>query len=93
MKTARFIVGLLADRLRERAAESRKIEKRWRERSAELVSELPEPAERTPEQWEKLVEMTGELYYAIAAASSSDYAARNAEALLASLDEEAARGR
>lgn len=88
MKTALFLRRILADRARERGDEQRKLEVKWRERHAELEAELPEPAERTVEQWESLVTMEGELYYAIAASTNGLSFARQVENLVAAVEEQ-----
>ncbi len=93
VKTALFLIGVLADRLREQADKSRKIEVGWREKSEALEASLPDPAERTVEQWESLVEMAGELYYSIAASSHAGSAARHAENLVEALSEVEKNGR
>ena len=87
MKVALFLLRILADRARERGDEQRKNELRWRGKSEALEAELPEPPERTVEQWESLVAMAGELYYAIAASSNGLSFAKQVEALVAALEE------
>lgn len=89
MKTALYLLGLLRDRYGPRADGSRDAEKGWRAKYEEYEKELPEPAKRTVEQWEKLVDLTGELYYAMADSSNMRNISSHLENLYAAIEEQA----
>lgn len=88
MSVALFLLRILGDRARERGDEQRKIELRWRKTVEEFEATLPEnESERTTDQWAELVNLTGELYYSIAAASNGLSFARQVDSLIKAIEE------
>lgn len=88
MKAVLFLLGVLAQHFDSQHVENAKIEKAWREEFEQFEGTLPEnTAERTVEQWERLVYLTGELYYAIAALSCSRSATMHVERLTDAIGE------
>ena len=71
MKIALFLVGLLIDISDEKASAKERTQKNWARMLEEYEETLPEPGERTVEQWEKLLELRAEAYYALAAMSEA----------------------
>jgi hypothetical protein len=88
IKTAAFLLGLLVDSFDKDAADAQRIHDNWKLRFEEFESELPEPAERTVEQWESYIEMTGERYYSMAAQAHSYSASRHVRALSEAFQEQ-----
>lgn len=99
-KIALFLIGVLRDAAVREEKESERIERSWRERLEEHRESLPPTVVRvveegvthddpmpTPEQWNTLVELTGETYYAIARHTHAASTARNLEALYDAMKE------
>lgn len=77
MRIVLFLLGLLVDRFTERSKKADDAEATWKHRMDEFEATLPEPGERTIEQWEELVNLTGERYYSMAASSHAGGAMRS----------------
>lgn len=93
-KVALYLVGLLAARAKEAEEDDKRLEDNWKDELAAYEAKLPEdPSLRTPDQWEHLVHLTGEAYYAMGAHSTAYAAAGHVQRLQAGLEEALREGR
>lgn len=87
VSVAAFLMGLLKEHMDERSKDTSKTANRWKRTFDEYEATLPPPEERTVEQWEELVVLTGERYYSMAAQSNTGAATSHISNLAKALNE------